>query len=69
MPKNIRPTIFMILLAIITLLPIKVADKVSALGYHSFCSFAPISTIILLAVGGILFFTSRKKNTDDDVEM
>jgi hypothetical protein len=38
--------------AVITLIPVGMASKTNLAGYYSICSFAPISTIILLALAG-----------------
>ena len=37
-------------LAIVTLIPLATASKVSLLGYKAWCSFSPISTLSLLAL-------------------
>ena len=48
-------------LAIVTLLPLETASKVSYLGYKAVCSFTPFSTIGLLALVGFhLYLHSRK---------
>jgi hypothetical protein len=48
------------LLALITLLPMGTASKISLLGYKALCSFTPISTIILLALGGLHIYLQLK---------
>ncbi len=40
-------------LAIVTLIPLASASKVSLLGYKALCSFSPISTLGLLALAGL----------------
>jgi len=50
--------------AILTVLPDSSASKESMLGYESHCSFAPISTIILVvmaAIFGAVFFKKYLK--------
>jgi hypothetical protein len=65
-------TIFMgveLLLAVLTLIPMPTASKVSLLGYKALCSFSPISTIGLLALVGVHFYlqkrSSEKANRND----
>jgi len=41
------------LTAILTLIPLSSVTKECALGYKAVCSFAPYSTLILLAIAGI----------------
>jgi len=50
------------LLALLTLLPLATASKPCLLGYEALCSFSPISTIILLALG-ILHISLQYRNT------
>jgi hypothetical protein len=48
-------------LAIVTLLPLETASKVSYLGYKAVCSFTPFSTVGLLALVGLhIYLHSRK---------
>jgi hypothetical protein len=42
-----------VLAAIITLLPRPAAKKKCSLGYKALCTFAPISTVVLLMTAGI----------------
>ncbi|NPV00470.1 MAG: hypothetical protein HPY53_03710 [Brevinematales bacterium] len=51
-------TIAIILLVLggLTLIPSPGASKACLLGYKAKCSFTPVSTIILLAAAGVLFF-------------
>ena len=51
-------TIVYFLLALVTLIPTGTASKACLLGYNALCSFSPISTIILLALGGLHVFFS-----------
>ena len=52
-------------LAIVTLIPLSTASKESYLGYKALCSFAPISTIGLLALVGFHFYLNSRKPTDN----
>ncbi len=54
-PVHIIFTIIYFSLALVTAFPTGTASKVSLLGYNALCSFTPISTIILLALGGLHF--------------
>jgi hypothetical protein len=47
-------------LAILTLIPLASASKECLLGYKALCSFAPISTIILLALAGTHVYFHRR---------
>ena len=40
-------------LAVVTLIPLASASKVSLLGYKALCSFSPISTLGMLALAGL----------------
>ncbi len=59
--------IFSIILAIAVVLPTGTASKVNPLGYNSICSFAPISSIIFMAVAGFAFLRLKKYSTDVSV--
>lgn len=48
------------ILAVVTLIPMESASKVSLLGYKALCSFSPISAIILLALGGLHIFLHQR---------
>ncbi len=48
--------IILLILGGLTLLPSPGASKACLLGYKAKCSFTPISTLILLAAAGVLFF-------------
>ena len=50
------------LLALVTLLPLATASKPCLLGYEALCSFTPISTIILLALGGLHIILQAKSD-------
>jgi hypothetical protein len=47
-------------LAIITLIPLASASKVSLLGYKALCSFSPISTIGLILLAGLHIFLQKR---------
>jgi hypothetical protein len=51
-----------IFLAVATVMPSSEAHRISSLGYKSLCSFAPISTAILLvlAAPGITYLVAEK---------
>jgi hypothetical protein len=52
-----------VLLALVTLVPMGTASKASLLGYEALCSFTPISTVVLLALGGlhvVLHYRTRR---------
>ena len=48
-------------LAVVTLIPMASASKVSLLGYKALCSFSPISTIGLLALAGLHILLHNRK--------
>ena len=54
-------TIIVTLLGLATLLPSASASKPCILGYNAFCTFTPISTLIILLGVGIICKV-RKKN-------
>lgn len=56
--------VIMIILAIVTLIPAETAGKANILGYYSICSFAPFSTLILIAIAGVSFFISKKSSDE-----
>jgi len=47
-------------LGILTLAPIG-TSKPSILGYVAHCPFSPISTIILWAIAGVIYWRGKKK--------
>jgi hypothetical protein len=51
-----------ICLAVATVMPSPEAHRISSLGYRSLCSFAPISTAILLvlAAPGITYLVAKR---------
>jgi hypothetical protein len=59
-PVHIVFTSVYFLLAVVTLIPMGTASKVSLLGYKALCSFSPISTIGLLALGGFHIYLHRR---------
>jgi hypothetical protein len=50
------------LLALVTLIPLGTASKTCLLGYKALCSFSPISTIILLALGCLHIYLQYKNS-------
>ncbi len=67
MPKKTVLNIIMIsaiLLAIAAAIPTETASKVNVFGYNSLCSFAPISSVILLTITVLTYLVS-KKNADE----
>ena len=48
-------------LAVLTLIPRGAASKACLLGYKALCSFAPISTLGLLALVGLHLFLHYRK--------
>ena len=48
-------------LAVLTLIPREAASKACLLGYKALCSFAPISTLGLLALVGLHLFLHYRK--------
>jgi hypothetical protein len=62
-PTHLIFTVVHISLAIVTLIPLASASKVSLMGYKALCSFSPISTIILLALAGMHIFLHRRAAT------
>ena len=57
-------TVLFTILALITVIPNPNASKVSLLGFKSICSFAPIATIILLLLAGIVCVIRKRVFTD-----
>jgi hypothetical protein len=55
-------SISFVFLAVVTVMPIPEAHRISSLGYKSLCSFAPISTTILLvlAAPGITYLMAKR---------
>ena len=49
------------ILAVLTLIPREAASKACLLGYRALCSFAPISTLGLLALVGLHLFLHYRK--------
>ena len=60
MPVHLIFTSIYFALAVATFIPIETASKVSLLGYKALCSFSPISTIMLLALGGLHIFLHQR---------
>ena len=59
-PVHLVFTGIYVLLAFVTVLPTGTASKASLLGYEALCSFAPISTVMLLALGGLHVFLHNR---------
>lgn len=59
-PVHLVFTSIYFILAVATLVPMGTASKASLLGYKVLCSFSPISTIILLALGGLHIFLHQR---------
>ena len=51
-----------VLAAIKTIIPFPYVSKACMLGYKSGCSFAPISTVMLIVGAVITYFVAKKKN-------
>jgi hypothetical protein len=52
--------IVFILLGFSTIIPAP-ASKPSLLGYYAHCSFTPVSTVILWALAGLIYWLGRRK--------
>lgn len=59
-PVHLMFTIVYIVLAVLTVIPREAASKVCLLGYKALCTFSPIGTLILLALGGLHIFLHQK---------
>ena len=59
-PVHIIFTSVHFLLAIVASLPTGTASKNCLLGYNALCSFTPIGTVILLALGGLHIYLHKK---------
>jgi len=53
--------------ALVTLIPMETADKTCLLGYKAVCSFSPISTLVLLALGGLHIFLQSQKSAEKEL--
>jgi hypothetical protein len=51
-----------VLAGIKTIMPFPYVSKPCLLGYKAGCSFAPISTVILIFGAAIMFFVAKRKN-------
>jgi hypothetical protein len=51
-----------VLAAVKTIIPFPYVSKACMLGYKAGCSFAPISTLILVAGAVVTYFVAKKKN-------
>ena len=52
-----------VLAAVKTVTPFPYVSKACMLGYKSGCSFAPISTVILILAAVITYVAAKRKNT------
>ena len=52
-------TVFLTILAILTIIPADSASKECLLGYKAFCTFTPISTVLCLLPAGIVCLRKR----------
>ena len=59
-PVHLVFTSIYFVLAVVTLIPMASASKASLLGYQALCSFTPISTFMLLVVGGLHIFLHQR---------
>ena len=59
-PVHIIFTVVYLILAIVASMPTGTASKDCLLAYNALCSFTPISTVILLALGGLHIYLHRK---------
>ena len=50
-------------LALVTLIPIASASKVSPMGYKALCSFSPYSTAGLILLAGLHLFLHRRSSS------
>lgn len=60
-PIHIIFTNIYIVLLIVAALPTGTASKNCLLGYNALCSFTPISTVILLALGMLHIYLYKKE--------
>jgi hypothetical protein len=51
-----------VLAAVKTIIPFPYVSKACMLGYKAGCSFAPVSTVILVAGAVATYFIAKKKN-------
>jgi hypothetical protein len=68
-PVHVIFTGIYLLLALSTLIPTQTASKICLLGYKAHCTFSPISTVILLALGGLHIFLHQRtlaKKTEEN---
>jgi hypothetical protein len=56
------------LLALVTLIPTLTASKLSILGYKAFCSFAPLSTLGLMALGGLHIYLQYRSTAEKNIK-
>jgi hypothetical protein len=60
LPVHLIFTIIYVVLAVLTIIPREAASKECLLGYKALCTFSPIGTLILLALGGLHIFLHQK---------
>jgi len=59
-PTHLIFTVVYFSLAVVTLIPLASASKVSLLGYKALCSFTPLSTIGLILLAGLHIFLHKR---------
>ena len=57
-------TILLTLMTVSTLIPDTAASKVCLIGYKAHCTFTPLSTLILIAMTGVVCKIRSKKFTE-----
>ena len=62
-PTHLIFTAIYFSLALVKLIPLMSASKVSLLGYKALCSFTPISTIGLILLAGLHIFLHKRSLT------
>ena len=60
LPIHLIFTIMYGVLAVVTVIPREAASKECLLGYKALCTFSPIGTLILLALGGLHIFLHQQ---------
>ena len=58
-PTHLIFTFIYFILVVLTLIPRAAASKECIIGYKALCSFTPISTVILLVLGGLHIFLHK----------
>lgn len=63
-PGMLALTVIFTLSAVITLIPNPGASKDNMMGYHSICSAAPMSALLLIICAGITCFLRKRYFTE-----